>query len=386
MRFTVVSCETYPNGGAASNRHLAYLEALARHGHQVELIPIGQSDGHVSAKISVNSLKVITESRAKFHLQALIRLFGVMWSTRSHREPHAVLYLATSGFLAIPVLLTRWWSRAVVFHERTELPELMVGRGVLSRADFAIYKWLFSLFDGIFVITHALKGAVSAYPGVKSNRVQVLNMIVDIDRFSGARYSSESLRKIVFCGDLSSDKDGVEMLLRAFRKFAEDRPEVELSLAGSIDNPYYRSTLRPLVEANRPGTVNVIGQVKRDLVPSLLASADLLVLARPDNEQAKYGFPTKLGEYLATGKPVLVTKTGEISRFLVDKVSAYICQADMESFFARLEEIYYAYGDAAVVGSRGREVAEVSFSAANAARQIETAVRAAMNGEMESAQ
>ena len=49
----------------------------------------------------------------------------------------------------------------------------------------------------------------------------------------------------------------------------------------------------------------------------------MLVLARPDNIQAKGGFPTKLGEYLATGNPVVVTKVGEIPNYLIDGVNAF---------------------------------------------------------------
>ena len=52
-------------------------------------------------------------------------------------------------------------------------------------------------------------------------------------------------------------------------------------------------------------------------------------MARPDSRQARGGFPTKLGEYLATGKPVCVTKVGEITVYLEDNVSAFLAEPEV---------------------------------------------------------
>ena len=69
-------------------------------------------------------------------------------------------------------------------------------------------------------------------------------------------------------------------------------------------------------------------------MPKYLCNAKLLALARPDSIQAQGGFPTKLGEYLATGRPVVVTKVGEIPDYLEDGVNAFL--SDINSGYSLL--------------------------------------------------
>ena len=59
--------------------------------------------------------------------------------------------------------------------------------------------------------------------------------------------------------------------------------------------------------------------------------ASMLILPRPMSIQANYGFP-KLGEYLVTGNPVIVTPVGDIPLYLKNKVNAYFTKpGDIES-------------------------------------------------------
>lgn len=59
-------------------------------------------------------------------------------------------------------------------------------------------------------------------------------------------------------------------------------------------------------------------------VPTILNEADVLVSSQPDTVRASGGFPTKLGEYLMTAKPVLCTEVGEIAEYFVNKKEVYL--------------------------------------------------------------
>lgn len=63
-------------------------------------------------------------------------------------------------------------------------------------------------------------------------------------------------------------------------------------------------------------------------MPKLLSNAEMLLLTRPNNKQAHYGFPTKLGEYLLSKRPVVVSRVGDIDAFLIDGVNAVLVQPD----------------------------------------------------------
>jgi glycosyltransferase involved in cell wall biosynthesis len=105
------------------------------------------------------------------------------------------------------------------------------------------------------------------------------------------------------------------------------------------------------------------GPVERDKIPSLLMEAFILCLARPKSVQAQGGFPTKLGEYLITGNPVVVTKVGEIPKYLKDNESAFLAEpGDVSSFSDKLEYVINNYEEALKVGKKGKEVALKNFN------------------------
>ena len=98
-------------------------------------------------------------------------------------------------------------------------------------------------------------------------------------------------------------------------------------------------------------------------MPQTLTNAAVLALARPDSQQARNGFPTKLGEYLLSGNPVVVTKTGDIPLFLEDRVSAYLVEPDDIEGFARKLTMALKDKDAAMrIGRAGYEVAMKNFN------------------------
>ena len=79
--------------------------------------------------------------------------------------------------------------------------------------------------------------------------------------------------------------------------------------------------------------------------------------------QAKYGFPTKLGEYLLSGNPVVVTAVGDIPYYLENGVSALIVPpSDATSFSQSLIWILDNPDKAKIIGENGRKVAMAFFN------------------------
>ncbi len=62
-------------------------------------------------------------------------------------------------------------------------------------------------------------------------------------------------------------------------------------------------------------------------IPTVLAAADILVVPRPDSRSARFGFPSKLPEYLALARPVVVTDVGEQARVVEHGVTGWVVAA-----------------------------------------------------------
>ena len=188
-------------------------------------------------------------------------------------------------------------------------------------------------------------------------------MFVDDSRFDNLTKKVEG-RYITYCGTLSLYKDGVDDLIKSFGIFSKSNPEYILQLIGDFQSEAVKETLYSLVD--ELGLTNKIifkGRVCSKEMPQLLVDSDILVLARPDNAQAQYGFPTKLGEYLATGNPVVVTSVGDIPLFLKNKENALLAAPnDPESFASQLEWIIMNKQEAALIALRGKELIKSVFS------------------------
>lgn len=190
-----------------------------------------------------------------------------------------------------------------------------------------------------------------------------IQMTVDLQRFENLA-SSNVYKKpyIAFTGTFNNAKDGVDILIKAFGKIANKYPEYHLYLAGfwHYDVPMQEKLIEELNLKNR---VSYLGVLDKEHIPLFLANSELLVLSRPDSHQAQGGFPTKLGEYLATGKPVCVTKVGEIPNYLQDNINAFMADpGNVDSFADAMDRALGNPVNAKLVALRGKSVAETEFN------------------------
>ena len=189
-----------------------------------------------------------------------------------------------------------------------------------------------------------------------------LPMTVEMSRFDLIKKES-SVDYVGYCGTLNCKKDGVDILVRSFIKIMDDFPNLELRIAGPLTPVTdYHTILNIINKSNAIKRVKLLGLYDRNEIPSFLKNSKLLALSRPKSKQAEGGFPTKLGEYLATGVPVCVTNVGEITQYLTHKESAYIAEPNSVKSFADVMRMALENPDSKKVGNNGKIVAENQFS------------------------
>jgi glycosyltransferase involved in cell wall biosynthesis len=103
---------------------------------------------------------------------------------------------------------------------------------------------------------------------------------------------------------------GLPTLIRAARSLVESGVDVRLILVG---DPGGTGVDRQALDS-LPGRVQLTGQLPYAEVAGALASANVLVIPRPDSRTARAGFPSKLPEYMAMGKALVVTDVGDQAR------------------------------------------------------------------------
>jgi glycosyltransferase involved in cell wall biosynthesis len=281
---------------------------------------------------------------------------------------NAVILLDTHTWMLTPFLKVCKKHSITVIHERTEYPLVTIKRKVFGKVHHWLYRHLIlNNLDGIFVINNALKDYFTNFTRQRIP-IEVINMIVDPSRFvnpgKGINYP---YRYLAYCGSMGPEKDGTDILIRAFCKAVKELPgyeDLKLLLIGKILDKQTMEVLnRVIKETGSQEKVIFTGYIKRQSIPEILNNAMALALARPAGIQAEGGFPTKLGEYLATGKPVIVTKTGEIGLYLKDGYNAFVAEpGSVESFSGKIREVFGEYEKATEIGQNGKKLIYNEFN------------------------
>ena len=217
--------------------------------------------------------------------------------------------------------------------------------------------------DGFILMTKTLMQHYEQF-SLLNTKLLHLPMTVDLERFDKSQPIPEGFQQpyIAFVGVMNDAKDGVNILIESFAKIHKQFPQYKVYLVGAwnYDTPIHQKSI---ANYNLQNKVFWKGEFSREKIPQIIKNANLLVLPRPDSKQAQGGFPTKLGEYLATSNPVCATTVGEIPNYLTDEKSVFFAEpGSIDSFANAMQKALNNQEAAKLIGKMGCEVAKTSFN------------------------
>lgn len=358
---------SYIPNGAPTNRFLSFLEGFSKLGVDVEAVfvlsdakgsRIEKDFPHVKITYLWDQMNFSNRILKQISYDILAKRF-----VKTLQEDDAVILFDPQRMI-FPLIKKKGVR---VYAERTEHPYVVTSRTLSTKKYLEACKKI----DGLFVISTPLK-EYFVKEGVPADRIHIINMTVDPSRFQGLKKKNPIERYIAYCGTASNNKDGVDELIKAFAIVHKRIPDVNLYIIG-----------KPLAEKDESGNMKLVkelgltdevvftGVLPAAEMPQVLKNAEVLALARPDSLQAQCGFPTKLGEYLLTENPVVVTKVGDIPRFLEDGKTALLAEQRNAQEFA--EKLIWALEhpqEANAIGKAGAKVAMHAFNCIDESRKI----------------
>lgn len=256
----------------------------------------------------------------------------------------------------------------------TEVSEHLRSRLNAIYWDFAVgTRATPRLFDGLTVITSGLE---SFYHSRGCARTLVLPAIEAWPEPSPWAPTGNPEFRLAYVGSLQP-RDAPEMLLEAMRRLAVESTRVTLDVVG-----HYEGTERGRQFARRCAAdptltrrVRFLGSLSDAALAAHLVSADGLLLTRRDARTETMSFPTRLVEYLRTGRPVFVSNVGDISRYLSHGEEAVLLDPqDARKVAMAIARVALRPDRGAEIGRRGREAGARHFDRRrHAARLLEFA-------------
>lgn len=350
----------YCPGEAWTNRVLAYAKGFSENGAEVVIYFLITDKSRKQPPINIPNVKIVNLWERDRLLTKKIRYLSFIKNfilfLKEIRKEDMVFFYGLYNYQFW--IVSHYRKRAKMFCESTEHPDAIV----LHKASYK--EWLkdkLNQHKAFFVISQSLKDYYISI-GVEKEKIYVINMFVDTNRFNNLKKTTNE-KYIAYCGAVSYNKDGADILIESFAKFFHNHKDFKLLIVGKGVESSVIDRLKDLAkQLGIEQSVVFTGPVSPQDMPQLLYNASILALARPDNLQAQNGFPTKLGEYLATGNPVVVTRVGEIPLFIKHRENGFLADPNPDSFSEQLAWVADNYDQALQIGARGRELAHNDFS------------------------
>jgi glycosyltransferase involved in cell wall biosynthesis len=262
--------------------------------------------------------------------------------------PGGVIGAAAAG--SIPLVISLHGSDVFVA-ERHPLARL-AARGAFGRA-----AWVTACSDD-------LRSRATAI-GADAARSNVIPYGVDSERFkpgADARARgrerlgiADNVPLIVAVGRLVKKK-GFEYLIDATAVLKTQHPTVRVAIAGDGD---LEAALRSRAQAQGVGDmVHFLGVVSHDLVPAMLAAADVAVAPSVQDDAGNVdGLPNTVMEIMASATPLVTTPAGGISAVATDGVTARLVpERDVRALARAIDELLRDRSAAAHMGRQARDL------------------------------
>jgi glycosyltransferase involved in cell wall biosynthesis len=380
----------FPHGTGGSARVHTYAQGLSAAGLAVEVVCLRPSESGLKDALNFSASGIwrgipfvysggspyrddtfarrrLRDARSALRLRQLVR------GDSSQTPANVILFSNSAAWILTTVLACRVAGSACVI-EKSEYPFVNAPHTAIMKVRSWLFtRTLYRLVDGVIVISTCLEKYFLARVrrGAEVIRIPIL---VDLEEFSEERIGDGVGQKIL-CYVGSLDHEGeVDRLVEAFYKIEACFPEWSLRVIGGGQDPSILASFRSRVaERGMADRIEFVGKVGRDDLPRLFREVGAFALPRARGLFSTAGFPTKLGEYLASGRPVIVTATGDIPLFVRDGVDAFLVPPDDPgAFAARLTDMFADPVAAHSIGLRGRETARQHFDVEFQCRRLAT--------------
>ncbi len=383
-KLVIVGWFKFPFGSAAASRIRTLAQGLSQNGFEVLVlttarISLRNEDVTYTGESYWRDIQYQTENCYERNdikssrVQRLVSFFKAtckswisLYNLSHSSEIDGIIIYGRSFISYLPIIIFAKIHRIPIFYDVVEwFPMSRFKYGILN--PFFYDDWLgrhlpLLSSQGVLTITTYIANKYTHYkipclilPSIfdysLSQHLEVIGEISKNDIFT-----------VLYAGTCKPG-DGFENLLNAIKLASYHGCPIRLDVLGTeglsgLAKKHRQACEKDVLLRSR---VRFLGRVNdTDYLP-ILHSADCLVLPRPDCQIVRASFPTRLPEFLSTGRPVLTTDVPDIPRYLDAGIHAEIVQGDtpeaLASGILRLwKDPDRAYQIGIAGQKRGREV------------------------------
>ncbi len=363
----------FPDGGAATNRVYTYAKGFIENGVDVHVVCFTNEYVDVS-KGSINGINyyqpLAQKERSNNFIirnwQKILKHYNAYSIVkRINRNNKIIAINSCSNFLSthfFGYLLSRV-TRSKLIVECNEHPMRYYQQGFFKKQQGELQFYLERLIsDGVFCISHYLMDYYKS-KGFDERKLFLVPSTVDPNRFVTAGKKPVDFKYVGYFGSLTFSRDNIGLLINAFSIFNKAHHEVKLVLGGFCTDEERGSIMKLVKELQIEDSVLLLGYVAREEVIRYVTHADILVMVRRNDLQSMASYPSKLSEFLASSKPVITVRVGEIPLYMKDGEEVFMVEpGDVKGLADKLHYVYTNPEIAERVGKKGKSLTDTVFN------------------------
>ena len=279
--------------------------------------------------------------------------------------------------------LALWKRVPFVFEVRDLWPESLaaVGAGsegsLLHRTLGAIAGFLYRRADRIVVVAPAFVDHLIRYWNVPAAKISIVENGVETDLFRLDPAAMEVRKQlkledrflICYIGTMGN-AHGLETLITAAEELQVALPSAMFLLIGEGAE---KERIVQLAAARALTNIQFLGQQPRERIPAYISAADLCLVTLKKTELFKTVIPTKLLEYMACERPVIVAVDGQ-ARQIIEEAGAgvFVEPENSQDMVKAILDLAEDPEHRRLMGTSGRQYIVNKFSREKTARDYIT--------------
>jgi glycosyltransferase involved in cell wall biosynthesis len=322
----------------------------------------------------VRSLRI--QRRASNEQHAWVYLLKIAWffikaaallSISPLRRRYDVIHVHNiPDFLVFAAIVPKLFGTRVILDIHDVVPELYVGkfkttdRTLVFRALLWTERSACRFADHVIIANHLWYDKLVARSVPAEKCTPMLNY-PDLRMFQ-TMSEEQKLRSgrflMLYPGSLNHHQ-GLDIAIRSFARVKDRMPDAEFHIYG--EGPALPDLIQQVKDSGLEGRVRFMAGIPLTEMAAVMSSADLGVVPKRAEGFGNEAFSTKILEFMASGVPVVVSKTRVDSYYFDEKVVRFFKSSDDADLARVLLEVYAQRGNHDAWIQAARELA-IHFS------------------------
>lgn len=351
-------------GDAAAIRTNFIMKGLRHHGNEVTTLSYAVPNEKCNKNSEFEYL--VNLKCTSFYIKVLIKIFLMPLFLSvylfSNRAQFDVIFVDRLPFyLALPLAFLKYLLKLKVIWVVNEFPATYSGQ-ISSRFGVFIESFCFKAMGKVSSLAIVISQKHElVYKKIcnKSCLFLVIPILMDVSCKKMVPLQTSKLTKITYAGALSKS-NGIDFLLDVCIELMLTTNRFTFILFGPWISEQYRIQVGEKIKKNNLSDyVTILPAVSNDKAIVYLNSSDILVIPKIEDARSIGYIPSKLGDFLFTGKPVVVTDVGDVPNYVVDGINGFIVPpGNVKLFSKRLAVLIEDYPNYSSIGCEGINTAK----------------------------